>query len=454
MTERTTKITAMLAAIAFVFAIAVTDNYDPTHVHTYAAVVKDRPASKAPIILETYDNLGETMTIVPDPIEVVEMKEVEHVALASAPVHNSSGWFSNEYLMLQHAIKDYADECTEFDFHGVTFDGLAVMAQANCESAYMCDKTQSLTALYPSTFVPLTCVEDIEEMGIDKVWGNPSALTGTYLEMPFWSTGAGPFYAWSTGSGVYEQGPLQQRVTPDHYDVLEDSESEYEKLVRTGTLTIAENTVYGYEATSLCTGTEYLDNCLGYETVGDRWSIEDNCKIWRATKLEVLEELWDEYYSTCGYTPSKEEYLAILSYAHWIPSVIMGNTKNSTVQYYGFSYNGAWFELCHQLASEEALTIIREHAIDNIEENRTLHYEEDYTKEQCNQLLSVNISAGSTTDPEGSEPWQIFNECVAAGIVDASLIIEQPDYGYQHAMKYAIQYLYAYEMLELLLEGY
>lgn len=455
MTERITKATAIAAAVSVVLAIAVTNNYSHTYAINASPAPTYRHSTSVPTILETYNTLEEDIVIVPDEVEEAKVESMT-MTPREQPItkYGYDCWFSDEYLQLQNAIKEYADQYASFEFHGVQFDGLAVMAQANTESDYMSDKTQSLTALYPSTFVPLTNESDIASLGIDKVWANPSALSGTYKDMPRWSYAAGPYYAWSTGDGIYEQGPLQQRVTPTSVEVLGDSESEYAKLVRTGVLDTAKDTLYGFEATSLCTGTEYLDYQLGYETVGDRWSIKDNCLIWKAEKTKVLEELWDNYYSTCGYTPSTEEYLAILSYAHWVPSVVMGHTSLDTVRFYGFSKQDAWFELAHQLASDQALSIIREHAISNIEKNRSLHYEEGYTKDEATRLFKMALSAGSTTYVSESEPWQIFNECVELGIVDGSLIIENPAYGYQHAMKYAIQYLYAYEMLELLLEGY
>lgn len=393
-------------------------------------------------------------------VEVVpEVKAEEQVSvmLAKAPVEvieetsDVERWYSQEFYDLNNSIKEYADMHATIDFHGTTIDGLAVMAQANCESAYMCDPSKSLTALYPSRFVDLTSFEDIESLDITKVWGNKSSLNGVYTSVPYWGYNAGPYYAWSSGDGMCEQGPLQQRVTPTSVEALEDSESEYEKLLSTGTIYTAENTLYGYEATRLCTGTVGLDYTLGYETSGDRWSIKDNCIIWKADKEAILDSLWDTYYSTCGYTPTAEELLAVLSYSHWIPEVIKGNASTAQVQYYGFAYQGAWFDLCHQLSTSDALNVIREHAKANIDANRSLYYDSYYTKEQATQIFDIALSAGSTTNVLASEPWQIFNELVADGIVDSSTVITYPDYGYQHAMKYAIQYLYAYEMLNLLL---
>lgn len=360
-------------------------------------------------------------------------------------------WFSEEYLAKNLAIKEYADQFVDFDFHGTHFDSLAVMAQANTESSYMADTTQTLTALYPSKFVDYNSTDDLEELDVVKVWSNPDSLNGTYVSMPYWEYKAGPYYAWSTGDGYCEQGPLQQRGSFD-----ESMTSEATKLEAAGISTELTSKVYGYEAVNLCTGSDGLEWKTGHDYYGDRWSIEDNCKIWVSTKTDVLNTLWDKYYSTCGYTPSQEEYLAILSYAHWVPEVVMCNCSTETNQYYGFAYNGAWFDLAHQVASPEGLEIIRKHVISNIDKNRSLLYENDaYTKEDVIKLMELSINAGSTVYMSDSEPWQIFDEMVNAGITSYDSIILHPAYGYQHAMKYAIEYLYAYEMLNvLLLEGY
>ena len=364
-------------------------------------------------------------------------------------------WFSDEYLELNRALKDYADTYATINFHGTEIDGLAVMAQANCESAYMCDASKTLSALYPSIFVDIDDVDDIAELDITKVWEDVSALNGTYISKPYWSEKAGPYYAWSTGDGTYEQGPLQQRVTPASVRALGSSKSEVDKLKDAGLLAKCKDTLYGYEATSLVTGTEYLDYCLGYETTGDRWSVKDNCVIWKTDKEATLNRLWNSYYSTCGYTPNKYELLSILAYAHWIPSVIAGDTALETINYYGFSYDGAWFELAHQLSSESSIAIIRSHVRRNIDKNRQLFYDGTHSKEEAMQVFALALNAGSTTTASDSEPWTIFNELVDAGCVNPSTIIVHPEYGYQHAMKYAIQYLYSYEMLNmLLLEGY
>lgn len=360
-------------------------------------------------------------------------------------------WYSSEFYELNMAIKDYADVYASIDFHGTKIDGLAIMAQANTESAYMCDPTKTLTALYPSRFVDINSADDVQALDITKVWGNTSSLNGVYTDIPYWDYNAGPYFAWSSGDGVKEQGPLQQRVTPQSLEALGPVESEYEKLANSGVLYEAADTLYGYEATRLCTGTEGLDWTLGYKTGGDRWSIKDNCIIWKTEKESVLDSLWNTYYSTCSYTPSTEELLAVLSYAHWIPEVVKGNTSLATTQFYGFAYDGAWFDLCHQLASDEALSVIRNHVKENIDENRSLYYDSYYTKEQATQIFDIALSAGSTTNVSDSEPWQIFDELVSMGLVDPSTVILYPDYGYQHAMKYAIQYIYAYEMLEVLL---
>lgn len=399
-----------------------------------------------------------TVTIEPEPEpEHVEMffsaepPKVEEVVIDVEEEVPSDKWYSNKFYELNMAIKDYADEYASIDFHGTTIDGLAIMAQANTESAYMCDPTKTLTALYPSRFVDIDNIEDVASLDITKVWGNTSALNGVYTSIPYWDYSAGPYFAWSSGDGVKEQGPLQQRVTPQSMEALGPVESEYEKLANSGVLYEAADTLYGYEATRLCTGTEGLDWTLGYKTGGDRWSIKDNCVIWKTEKESVLDSLWNTYYSTCGYTPSTEELLAVLSYAHWIPEVIKGNASTGTVQYYGFAYQGAWFDLCHQLSSEESLNVIRNHVKENIDENRSLYYDSYYTKEQATQIFDIALSAGSTTNVSDSEPWQIFNELVNSGLIDSSTVIMYPSYGYQHAMKYAIQYLYAYEMLEILL---
>ena len=400
----------------------------------------------------------EAMPVPASPAPVLEVEEEDDPNDVDPLIYAQeikSDWFTDEYLALNTAIKDYADIHGSIDFHGTYIDGLAVMAQANCESAYMCDASKTLTALYPSVFVDIDSVEDVYALDITKVWGDGSSLNGTYLSKPYWTEKAGPYYAWSSGEGVYEQGPLQQRVTPTSVSALGDTVSEYEKLASSGVLSTCSNTLYGYEATSLCTGTEYLEYSLGYETTGDRWSIKDNCTIWKADKEGILEDLWNVYYADCGYTPNKYEYLAILSYAHWIPSVVCGNMPAETAQYYGFSYDGAWFDLAHQLSSEQAINIIRQHVRANIDENRQLHYDGTHSKEQAMQVFSLALHAGSTTNASDSEPWQIFNELVAAGCVDSSTVLTNPDYGYQHAMKYAIQYLYAYEMLNvLLIENY
>ena len=361
-----------------------------------------------------------------------------------------SAWFEEDYLAKQLALKEYADEYSTFEVNGVTIDGLAVMAQANCESAYMCDTSQSLSALYPTIFVDYNTEEDLITLGIDKVWANEDALNGTYITKPGWYIKAGPYYAWTSGDGIYEQGPLQTRVSSSALEALEGYQSEEDKLINAGLLDYCEDTVYGVEATSLVTGTEYLEYCLGYESTGDRWAIADNCVIYKETKEKVLNQLWDSYYSTCGYTPNEYELLGILAYCHWIPGVIKSGADLSTIQYYGFAYDGAWYDVTHQISSEEGIEIIRNYVRQKIDENRAL-IDEGYSKDECNALLQLSIRTGSTTNPEESEPWIIFNQLVDAGVLDASAVITNPEYGYQHAMKYAIQYLYSYIMLEELL---
>lgn len=421
-------------------------------------VIKSTPASaddKLIVIEESSSvSITELETQVEEPVysAVVESEPIIEEIPEKPAKH--SNWYSDEFMALNMAIKDYADQNIDFDFHGVSFDGLAVMAQANTESAYMMDPTKTLTALYPSRFVDIDSVEDISNLDVVAVWSNPDSLNGTYVDMPYWSYSAGPYYAWSSGDGVFEQGPLQQRGVSDS-SVLAHSDSELSKLEAAGiTSTVTEN-VYGYEAVTYCTGSDYLTYELGEDYYGDRWSVADNCKIWTATKKAILEDLWDDYYANCGYNPSKEEYLAILAYAHWIPEVIKGNASTEQAQFYGFSYDGAWFDISHQVASDEGLSIIRDYAIKAINENRSMYYDSFYTKEEAMAFTKMAIETGSTVSAEYSVPWQIFNDMVDAGIVDQNTIIEHPQYGYQHAMKYAIEYLYAYEMLELLLiEGY
>ena len=380
-----------------------------------------------------------------------ETKDVPEAPVEEEVIPDKELWFSDDYYDINLAIKDYASEYASIDMHGIHIDGLAVMAQANTESKGMVDPSKTLTALYPSVFVDINSIEDIYNLDVTEVWGNPDALNGTYRDMPFWSYKAGPYYAWTPDDGIYEQGPLQTRVTPNSLKYLEGAKSEYNKLEEAGLLNVVGDTTYGYSVLNYCTGSEYLNTSLEYETYGDRWSIKDNCLIWKAQKEAALDSLWNSYYSTCGYTPSTEEVLAVLSYAHWVPEVIKGNTSLETVQYYGFSYQDAWFDITHQLASEEGLDIIRQHVKANIDANRARHYDSYYSKEQATQILSLALSAGSTSNASDSEPWQIFNELVDKGIVDPSTVIIHPDYGYQHAMKYAIQYLYAYIMLEELL---
>lgn len=411
---------------------------------TCEEVLKDHNMAEGPEVMH-FD-----MEAVPEGL--IYLSTVEEEAEAE---ESTNKWYSDDFYYLNDCIKEYADLYASFDYHGTQIDGLAVMAQANCESAYMCDPNKTLTALYPSRFVDITSPSDIEELDITKVWGSSKSLNGTYAEMPYWGYNAGPYYAWSSGDGRCEQGPLQQRVTPTSLEALDGATSEYDKLVSSGTLYTAANTLYGYEATRLCTGTDGLDWTLGYDTYGDRWSIKDNCIIWKADKQDILDDLWDTYYSTCGYTPSTEEVLAVLSYAHWIPEIIKGNGTNAQVQYYGFAYQGAWFDLCHQLSSDAALAVIKDYVKRDIDENRSLYYDSYYSKEEATQLFNIALSAGSTTNVYDSEPWQIFNELSNKGLIDSSTVLTYPAYGYQHAMKYAIQYLYAYEMLNtLLIEQY
>lgn len=371
------------------------------------------------------------------------------VEITDTPVPKSD-WFTIDFMNRQVALKEYADTYATFDFHGTTIDGLAIMAQANCESSYMCNPSKSLSALYPTTFVEYDSIDDLETLGIDKVWASTDALNGTYVDKPGWSIKAGPYYAWTSGDGIYEQGPLQTRVSKHALEALEGYQSEKEKLIEAGLWEQCVDTLYGVEATSLVTGSEYLDHKLGYVSNGDRWAIADNCIMYREAKSRTLETLWDSYYKDCGYTPNKYELLGIISYCHWVPGVIRSDTSLDTIRYYGFAYDGAWFDLTHQIASEEGIEVIREYVHQKIDANREL-LSEGYTKEECYALLKLSIRAGSTSDPAESEPWTIFNTLVEKGVVDEDAVILHPEYGYQHAMKYAIQYLFSYIMLEELL---
>lgn len=428
----------------------------------FAAVVSTKELEKHPRINYNLNTETKEVTeVVPQQLTAIvivknyvapnvpEEEEVMVEEVIENPYIDS--WFPEGYLSKNMAIKEYADQFVDFDFHGTHFDSLAVMAQANTESSYMADTTQTLTALYPSKFVDYNSADDLAELDCVKVWGNPDALNGTYVSMPHWDYKAGPYYAWSTADGYCEQGPLQQRGSLDS-----SMTSEAAKLESAGLASTLVQEVYGYEALNLCTGSDGLAWKAGRQYYGDRWSIEDNCKIWVETKTAILDELWDTYYSTCGYTPTQEEYLAVLAYAHWVPEVIMGHCTNERNQFYGFAYNGAWFDLAHQVASPEGLEIIKKHVIADIDANRALLNEDGlYTKEDVMKFMQLSITAGSTTYMEYSKPWQIFDEMVNAGITSYNSVILHPAYGYQHAMKYAIEYLYAYEMLNvLLMEGY
>lgn len=448
MTEKTTKVTAVMAAVAVAMTMIVKNN---------VVKVATANADKMVYVEESHEPIhiaatGESSvswgedTLEPIYSCVEDTESLAACEVLETPV--SEKWYSDEFISNNKAIKDYADKYATFTFNGVVIDGLAVMAQANTESCYMADRTQTLTALYPSTFVPFTGVEDITTCDVTKIWGNSESLNGTYSDINrFYTTG--PLYAWSSGDGVYEQGPLQQRVITS--SVTEDLVSEYDKLANAGIIDSLYNTIYGYEALSYCTGGSVAQCGLGYNEVGDRWAIKDNCLIWKDTKYSQLERLWDYYYEDCGYTPNKYEYLAILAYCHWIPSVIAGDCSEETARYYGFSYDGSWFKMAHQLSSSEAISIIRNHVYADIDANRELYYSGEYTKEEAMAMFCPIITAGSRTYVEDSEPWKIYNELVDAGIVDSSLVITHPEYPYQHAMKYAICYLYAYEMLDILL---
>ena len=459
MTKETPKLLALIAAVVTTFACA-----NALELNSKAEVDPEEE-----ITTTTEGELHLLPMVIKEPIVVASAKQIPEATEATitttaepqttiitedaitSDIYSPNSWFSREYLDLNMAIKEYADQFASFTFHGVEFDGLAVMAQANTESAYMANINQTLTALYPSMFVDLTSEADIASLDITKVWGNKKALNGVYLSIPYWDGKAGPFYAWSTGDGIYEQGPLQQRYVPRCAEEMEGFKSELQKLTESGVISTAKNTLFGYEATNLCTGNDYLNYKLGYKTTGDRWAIKDNCIMWRTCKEATLEKLWDNYYSTCGYTPNKYEYLAIMSYTHWIPSVIEGNTDRATARYYGFAYMNAWYDLSHQLSSDAAIEVIRKYAYQEINKNRSLLETGLYTKEDINNLFQLAIPAGSTTNVKESIPWQIFNELSSAGIVDSGTVLLHPGYGYQHAMKYAIQYLYAYELLDILL---
>lgn len=412
-------------------------------------IIIEVPKVEAPVVEEEkvcVEEEEESIKVFAEPKRIVQYVNVP----MEVEQEETEQWFSDDYLSKNIALKNYADEYASFNFHGVEIDGLAVMAQANTESAYMCDTTQSLSALYPTVFVDFDNEDDIASLGIDKVWSSKDALNGTYVSKPGWCMSAGPYYAWSSGDGIYEQGPLQTRIAPCALEALEGYKSEEDKLYEAGLYEYAKNTQFGYEATALTTGSDYLKYCLGYETYGDRWAVADNCIIYRETKEGILNTLWDRYYANCGYTPNKYEYLAILAYAHWIPGVIQGDSNSDAYYYYGFQYDGAWFDLSHQLSSDEAMNVIREHARTDIDANRAL-MDEGYTKDECNALIKLAMPAGSTYSMEKSEPWQIFEELASKGIVDRNTVLISPQYTYQHAMKYAIQYLYAYTVLEELL---
>ena len=86
-------------------------------------------------------------------LDVVSLPYIEPTCAVDAAkdVHEVSKYatlFSDSYYDLNTALLEYASKYASFDFHDVQFDGLAVMAQANTESDYMCDATESISALY------------------------------------------------------------------------------------------------------------------------------------------------------------------------------------------------------------------------------------------------------------------------------------------------------------------
>lgn len=336
--------------------------------------------------------------------------------------------YSQAFYDVNDQLYAYTSKYATFTFHDVTLDGLAVMAQANTESYYMCDPSISISAIYPSRWLDMKSLSDIESCNCAYVWA--------------WGGLDSDVKAWSTGDGVNEQGPLQQRVTQAAEAALPTSGSEYDIIKYSG--------LYD-DIAAKCP--EILYNCTGsnnkpYNNVGDRFNIRDNCIIWKTAKEDQLEVLWDRYYSNVNYTPNLYEYLAISAYSHWIPGVIAGD--NADYYYFGFGYSNAWFDIAHALSSDEAIAVIRDKVRADIDSHREKYYEGELSAEDT--LKSLQLVLYNSVDETGlSEPGKIWKQLTDMGILSSDMVISNCGYGYDHARNYAIQYLYAYVALEELL---